>query len=109
MKWFLAGLALVFASLAGGIAAIVVGYRQIIGHYLGEAPRSQRSVGENADTRANVAVASPAPKTTQSKAFRNLLQPQPDEVIPDGQRFLRRSKAKPKLPKARSPQPITTE
>ena len=52
---------------------------------------------------------SPAPKTTQSKAFRNLLQPQPDEVIPDGQRFLRRSKAKPKLPKARSPQPITTE
>ncbi len=32
MKWFLAGLALVFASLAGGIAAIIVGYRQIIGH-----------------------------------------------------------------------------
>ena len=109
MKWFLAGLALVFASLAGGIAAIVVGYRQIIGHYLGATQRSHRSVGENADARANVAVPSPAPKTTQSKAFRRLLQQQPDEAFPDGQRFLRRSKAKPKLPKARSPQPITTE
>jgi hypothetical protein len=109
MKWFLAGLALVFASLAGGIAAIVVGYRQIIGHYLGEAPRRQRSVGENADARANVAAPSPAPKTTPSKAVRRLLQPQQNGAFPDGQRFLRRSKAKPKLPKARSPQPITTE
>ena len=39
MKWFLAGLALVFASLAGGIAAIFFGYRQIISHYIAEPPR----------------------------------------------------------------------
>jgi hypothetical protein len=38
MKWFLAGLALVFASLAGGIVAIILGYRQIISHYISEAP-----------------------------------------------------------------------
>ena len=109
MKWFLAGLALVFASLAGGIVAIIVGYRQIIGHYMGETPRSHRSVGGNADTRTNVAAPSPAPKTDQSTAFPQLLQAQQDRAFPDGQRFLRRSKAKPKLPKARSPQPITTE
>jgi len=109
MKWFLAGLALVFASLAGGSAAIVFSYRQVIGHYLGAAPRSQRSVGGNADATANAAAPSRAPKTTQSKAFRSLLQAQPDGAFPEGQRFLRRSKAKPKLPKARSPQPITTE
>ena len=39
MKWFLAGLALVFASLAGGIVAIILGYRQVISHYISEAPR----------------------------------------------------------------------
>jgi len=109
MKWLLAGLALVFASLAGGIVAIIVGYRQIIGHYMGETPRSHRSVGGKADARANAATLSRAPKTTRSKAFRSLLQAQPDGAFPEGQRFLRRSKAKPKLPKARSPQPITTE
>ena len=109
MKWFLAGLALVFASLAGGIAAIVVGYRQILGHYLGETPSSHRSVDGNAGARANGAAPSPAPRTTPSKAFRRLLQPQQNGAFPDGQRFLRRSKAKPKLPKARSPHPITTE
>jgi len=109
MKWLLAGLALVFASLAGGIAAIVFSYRQVIGHYLGAAPRSQRSIGGNADATANAAAPSPAPKTTPSKAFRRLLQAQQDRAFPDGQRFLRRSKAKPKLPKARSPQPSTTE
>jgi hypothetical protein len=38
MKWFLAGLALVFASLAGGIVAIILGYRQVISHYISEAP-----------------------------------------------------------------------
>jgi hypothetical protein len=39
MKWFLAGLALVFASLAGGIVAIVLGYRHVISRYISEAPR----------------------------------------------------------------------
>lgn len=38
MKWFLAGMALVIVSLAGGIAAIVVGYRQVITRYIGAAP-----------------------------------------------------------------------
>jgi hypothetical protein len=109
MKWFLAGLALVFASLAGGIVAIIVGYRQIIGHYMGETPRSHRSVGGNADARTNVAAPSPAPKTDQSTAFLGLLQAQRNRASKERQRFLRRSKAKPKLPKARSPQPITTE
>jgi hypothetical protein len=109
MKWFLTGLALVFASIAGGIAAIVVGYRQIIGHYLGETPRSHRSVGGNAGARANGAAPSPAPKTELSTAFLGLLQAQRNSAFKERQRFLRRSKAKPKLPKARSPQPITTE
>jgi hypothetical protein len=109
MKWFLAGLALVFASLAGGITAIIVGYRQIIGSYLGETPRSHRSVDGNADARANGAAPSPAPKTELSTAFLGLLQAQRNSASKERQRFLRRSKAKPKLPKARSPQPITTE
>ncbi len=109
MKLFLAGLAVVFASLAGGIVAIIVGYRQIIGHYMGETPRSHRSVGGNADAGTNVAAPSPAPKTDQSTAFPQLFQAQQDRAFRDGQRFFRRSKAKPKRPKARSPQPSTTE
>ncbi len=41
MKWFLTGLALVFASLAGGIVAIILIYRQLISSYISEAPRER--------------------------------------------------------------------
>jgi len=36
MKWFYAGLALVIASLVGGMAAMVAGYRQVIGRYVAQ-------------------------------------------------------------------------
>jgi hypothetical protein len=38
MKWFFAGLALAFGALVAGLAAIVLGYRQVIGRYIGERP-----------------------------------------------------------------------
>jgi hypothetical protein len=34
MKWFFAGLALAFGALVAGLAAIVLGYRQVIGRYV---------------------------------------------------------------------------
>jgi hypothetical protein len=40
MKWFYAGLALALFGLAFGITAIIVGYRQMIGRYIRETPRS---------------------------------------------------------------------
>ena len=34
MKWFYAGLALSLGALVAGLASIVLGYRQVIGHYI---------------------------------------------------------------------------
>ncbi len=99
MKWFLAGMALVFASLAGGIVAIILGYRQVISRYISEAPR------ERAET---------APPSGTAKSTRWSPLPQgsanwkPLPMLPSYACLLRRSKAKPKIPKARSPQPMTT-
>ena len=42
MKWFFVGLALVTASLAGGIAAIIFGYRQVIGRYVRNNPDADK-------------------------------------------------------------------
>lgn len=38
MKWIIAGLALAAAALAAGLASIVLGYRQVIGRYIEDAP-----------------------------------------------------------------------
>lgn len=83
MKWFLAGMALVITMFAAGIAAIVVGYRQVIGRYMGEAGENLAANDGERDL------------PTQSRAV--------------DRHPLRRSRAKPNKPKASSPQPVTTE
>lgn len=34
MKWFYAGLALSLGAFVAGLASIILGYRQVIGHYI---------------------------------------------------------------------------
>jgi len=34
MKWFYAGLAISFGAFLAGLASIILGYRQVIGHYI---------------------------------------------------------------------------
>ena len=38
MKWIFVGLGVLLAGVAGGLTAIVAGYRQVIGRYLGDKP-----------------------------------------------------------------------
>ena len=99
MKWFLAGLALVFASLAGGIVAIILGYRQVISHYISEAPRQP----------AETIPPSRTARSTRQSEFRGGAGSRKSlRSLPCYACLLRSSKAKPKIPKARSPQPTTT-